>query len=211
MLTYRCGLEAPLPHRERRGAWTGLGVTGWFVGDHPGGRAAPPSGDPDDIAESGNREAGRYAERMVYAHTQKSRLWLFVAAPVLVVVAVTAISADANPTVIILWSLGAAAFIAFVAHFSSLTVTVEPARARASFGRGWPRKTVDLAAVTAVRPVRNRWFYGFGIRWIPKGTLWNVWGFDAVEFALDGGRVVRFGTDDRDGLLAALAGLIRTV
>jgi hypothetical protein len=38
-----------------------------------------------------------------------------------------------------------------------------------------------------------------------------VWGLDAVEFALDSGRVVRFGTDESDRLLAAVSGLIRTV
>jgi len=145
---------------------------------------------------------------MVYEHTQKSPLWLLVAAPILIVVAVAATAADADPTVILLWVLGAAAFIAFIAHFSSLTVTVEPARAGAAFGRGWPRKTVDLARVTAVAAVRNRWLYGFGIGWVPKGSLWNVWGLDAVEFVLDTGRVVRFGTDDPDGLLAFLSGLV---
>ena len=107
-------------------------------------------------------------------------------------------------------ALGAVAFIALMAHFSFLTVTVEPASARAAFGRGWPRKTVDLSQVVTVAAVRNRWIYGFGIRWIPKGSLWNVWGLDAVEFKLKSGRVVRFGTEDTDGLLAAVSGLVRT-
>ncbi len=152
-----------------------------------------------------------YAHRMIYEHTQKSPLWLFVAVPLLVVVAVVAAAAEADPAVILLSILGAGVFIAFIAHFSWLTVTVGSAEARAAFGRGWPRKTVDLSKVTEVRAVRNRWLYGFGIRWVPKGSLWNVWGLDAVEFALDSGRVVRFGTDESDRLLAAVSGLIRTV
>jgi len=144
---------------------------------------------------------------MIYEHTQKSPLWLLVAAPLLIVVAVVAAASEADPIVTLLSVLGAAAFIAFIAHFSSLTVTVDAAAAGAAFGRGWPRKTVNLTGVTEVGAVRNRWLYGFGIRWIPKGSLWNVWGLDAVEFVLDTGRVVRFGTDDPDGLLAALSDL----
>ncbi len=151
-----------------------------------------------------------YPERMLYEHTQKSPLWLFVAVPIVVVATVVAV-AEGDVIVTLLAVLGSVVFIAFIAHFSWLTVTVEPAKARAAFGRGWPRKTVDLSRVTEVRAVRNRWLYGFGIRWVPKGSLWNVWGLDAVEFALDSGRVVRFGTDESDRLLAAVSGLIRTV
>jgi len=150
-----------------------------------------------------------YPEPMLYEHTQKSPLWLFVAAPIVVMVTVVSV-AEGDLIVTLLAVLGSAVFIAFIAHFSWLTVTVEPARARAAFGRGWPRKTVDLSTVLEVRKVRNRWIYGFGIRWIPKGSLWNVWSLDAVEFALDTGRVVRFGTDEPDRLLAALSSLIRT-
>jgi len=153
---------------------------------------------------------GSYPERMLYEHTQKSPLWLFVAVPIVVVVTVVAV-AEGDVIVTLLAVLGSVVFIAFIAHFSWLTVTVEPAEALAAFGRGWPRKTVDLSRVTEVRAVRNRWLYGFGIRWVPKGSLWNVWGLDAVEFALDSGRVVRFGTDESDRLLAAVSGLIRTV
>ena len=146
---------------------------------------------------------------MLYKHTQRSPLWFFVAVPLLIGVAVAAAAAG-DPIVMLPWGLGAAAFIGFIAHFSSLTVTVEPETARAVFGRGWPRKTIDLSKVAKVRTVRNRWLYGFGIRWILKGSLWNVWGLDAVEFVLDTGRVVRFGTDQSDRLLAAVSRLIRT-
>ena len=142
---------------------------------------------------------------MIYQHTQKSPLWLIAAAPLLVIVAISATASDADTTVVILSSLGAILFIAFSAHFSTLTVTVSSGTARAAFGRGWPRRTVQLSRVAGVQAVRNHWLYGFGIRWVPKGSLWNVWGLDAVEFSLDNGRVVRFGTDDVGGLLAVLS------
>lgn len=92
--------------------------------------------------------------------------------------------------------------------FTRLTVTVDDTTAKATFGFGWPRTSVNLGDVGAARIVRNRWLYGFGIRWFPGGILWNVWGLDAVEFEMREGRKVRFGTDDADQLIAALAGRV---
>jgi hypothetical protein len=89
--------------------------------------------------------------------------------------------------------------------FSMLTVLVDREQIRVYFGRGWPRKTVFRDDVLAVRAVRNAWWHGFGIRWIPHGSLWNVWGLDAAELQLRAGKVVRIGTDDVDALVAAIA------
>ena len=89
--------------------------------------------------------------------------------------------------------------------FSRLTVKVTDEHVRAHFGWGWPHKTLEWTDATAVRAVRNRWWYGFGIRWFPGGTLWNVWGLDAVEFDLSTGRALRIGTDEPEQLLAAAA------
>jgi hypothetical protein len=91
--------------------------------------------------------------------------------------------------------------------FSRFTVEVTDESLTASFGWGWPRRTVRWEDVTAARPARNSWWYGFGIRWFPGGTLWNVWGLDAVELDLDRGKL-RIGTDDLEALLAALAGRV---
>ena len=88
--------------------------------------------------------------------------------------------------------------------FSMLTVLVDAEQVRVYFGRGWPRKTISLADIVSVRPVRNEWWHGFGIRWIPHGALWNVWGLDAAEMRVSSGRVFRVGTDDVDALVAAL-------
>ena len=52
--------------------------------------------------------------------------------------------------------------------------------------------------------VRNKWYYGFGIRLIPGGQMYNVAGLDAVELKLTNGRVFRVGTDESDKLLTAI-------
>jgi hypothetical protein len=54
------------------------------------------------------------------------------------------------------------------------------------------------------RAVRNRWFYGWGIRLTPHGWMFNVSGLDAVELDLPNGRRFRNGTDEPERLLAAI-------
>lgn len=92
--------------------------------------------------------------------------------------------------------------------FSRFTVEVGDEALVAWFGWGWPRRTMRFGEATAMRTVRNSWWYGFGIRWFPGGTLWNVWGLDAVEFDLVNGGRLRIGTDEPDTLLAALTGRV---
>ena len=92
--------------------------------------------------------------------------------------------------------------------FSKFTVEVADDGLTASFGWGWPRRSLRWDEATAARIVRNRWWYGFGIRWFPGGILWNVWGLDAVEFDLVKRGKLRIGTDEPEQLLAALAGRV---
>jgi hypothetical protein len=89
--------------------------------------------------------------------------------------------------------------------FSALTVEVDEEAIRLSFGVGLVRKRVPLADVSAWRAVRNPWYSGWGIRLGPRGVLWNVSGFDAVELDLPGGRRFRVGTDEPDALVSAIA------
>ncbi len=88
--------------------------------------------------------------------------------------------------------------------FSSLRVTVGAGRVRAAFGPGWPRWERALADVAGVAAVRNRWWYGWGIRLTPGGWMFNVAGLDAVELTLASGRRFRIGTDEPAALVAAL-------
>jgi len=89
-----------------------------------------------------------------------------------------------------------------------MTVRVSQDEVTAAFGRGWPRRSVGFSDVKSVEVVRNRWYYGWGIRFIPRGWLWNVWGLDAVELQLDSGKRFRIGTDDKQGLYTALVGRV---
>lgn len=91
------------------------------------------------------------------------------------------------------------------AAFGSLTVVVDAEAVTASFGVGLFRKRVWLSEVSGYRPVRSPWYYGYGIRLIPGGWLYNVSGPWAIEFDMRSGGRVRIGTDEPDELAAALA------
>lgn len=89
--------------------------------------------------------------------------------------------------------------------FGALTVEVDHDSIRLRFGVGLVRKRIPLADALAWRAVRNPWYSGWGIRLGPRGVLWNVSGFDAVELDLPGGRRFRVGTDEPTELVAAIS------
>ena len=90
-------------------------------------------------------------------------------------------------------------------QFSNLTVEVDDDEVRWWFGRGiWP-KSVQRAEITSATPVHNKWWWGWGIRYYGKGWLYNVSGLEAVEIVLKSGKHIRIGTDDPQGLAAAIA------
>ncbi len=70
----------------------------------------------------------------------------------------------------------------------SLTVAVTADLIVARFGPGLVRRSFQLRSIREARTVRNRWYYGWGIRLTPHGWLFRVWGHDAVQIRLDSGR-----------------------
>ncbi len=88
--------------------------------------------------------------------------------------------------------------------FSSLTVEVTPTRLTWFFGPGLLRKCIEREAIMGATPVRNLWWYGWGIHLTPRGWLYNVGGLDAVELALSNGSTLRIGSDEPEALARAL-------
>ena len=140
---------------------------------------------------------------MSYRQAQTSRLPIFTSIALLVAAAL-AIVLVGDP--LIGWLVAGLLVLAaaLVVALSCLTVTVEGGQVAARFRFGWPERRIDLDRVVAVCIVRNRWWYGLGIRKIPRGWMYNVWGLDAVELELDSGSVFRIGTVDAARLLAAI-------
>lgn len=145
----------------------------------------------------------------MYHHTQVGRVTLIALATAMAILGVLlALVRDRAVDILLVGLLGVLALTAVC--FSTLTVTVDGHSVSVRFGPGLVRRRIDLGKVRAVWPVRNLWWYGWGIHWTPHGWLWNVSGLDAVEIDLADGRCFRVGTDEPEELAqsieSALAG-----
>ena len=144
---------------------------------------------------------------MEYRRTQTAGLTIVIYAAFAVVVSAIAFTADTAAGWLVLAPF--VGILAVVVVFSRLTVTVTSGLVTAAFAWGWPRRRVELATVRAVHRVRNKWYYGWGIRKVPRGWMFNVWGLDAVELELESGKVFRIGTDEPDELVGTLTLQVR--
>ena len=88
-------------------------------------------------------------------------------------------------------------FILIYLLFYQLTTKVANGLITVSFGVGLIRKRIQLSRISGVETVKNPWYYGWGIRFIPKGMLYNISGSDGVELKFkDTDRIIRIGTKD---------------
>ncbi|HSA30768.1 MAG TPA: hypothetical protein P5160_03105 [Candidatus Omnitrophota bacterium] len=89
--------------------------------------------------------------------------------------------------------------------FFNLTVTIDQESLSAVFGIGVFRVRLKVSEIVSTRPVRNKWWYGYGIHgWFGKGWLINISGLDAVELKMKNGMTYWIGTDEPQELNAAL-------
>ena len=141
---------------------------------------------------------------MSYRHTQHGSyvvpLFLVLAAALLVVVAFSSAALSSLLVVTVTVVIIRVVLVAF----SRLTVSVEGEEMTVAFRWGWPVRRIDLGEVHRVDQVRNKWWYGFGVRLTPDGWMYNVWGLDAVLLNFRDGKTFLIGTDDPEALLAAV-------
>jgi len=90
------------------------------------------------------------------------------------------------------------------ALFYSLTVEISNDHLGIHFGVGIVKKRFEIKDIEKAYPVRNRWYYGWGIRLIPHGWLYNVSGLDAIEIVMSSGKRYRIGTDQPNELMQAV-------
>jgi len=142
--------------------------------------------------------------RIAYSHTQAGtvvRVAVSVPIAALLVVGMAGI-----------WQVYALAglFILVLMLFHSLTVQIDDVAIGLSFGVGLIRKSIPLDEVAMCQAVRNRWVYGFGIRYTFTGWMWNVSGLDAVELTYTNGKRFRIGTDEPQELAAAITQALKS-
>lgn len=89
--------------------------------------------------------------------------------------------------------------------FYGLRVSVDDTKIKVAFGIGLISKTIRINEIKSVEVVRNPWYYGWGIRIIPGGWLYNVSGWYAVELKFKNSKkVFRIGTANPQDLKNAI-------
>ena len=85
--------------------------------------------------------------------------------------------------------------------FSNLTVTGFPTYLEMKYGIGLFRKSFQYQDIRSCSIKKNHWFYGWGVRKIPGGWLYNVSGSMSVQLDMKNGRMYRIGTDEPEKLM----------
>jgi len=88
--------------------------------------------------------------------------------------------------------------------FGTLTITVAGGWVICRFGVGLVWRRIPVSDVRVAEAVRNKWYYGWGIRLSPHGWLWNVSGLKAVELTFANGKKFRIGTDEPEMVRQAI-------
>ena len=88
--------------------------------------------------------------------------------------------------------------------FSSLTIKIKDSKIHWFFGPKFWHKSLELSQIESAKVITTKWYYGFGVRLISTGWLYNVSGLTAVELKLKDGTTVSLGTNDPDNLLSAI-------
>jgi hypothetical protein len=144
---------------------------------------------------------GRTGGVSMYKHTQMLGWQILI--PVIIGIVATAWLAVTD------WRIAGMAtclfLVAALVLFFSVTVRVDRHAVIVGFGPGLVHKRIPLAQVRRCRTVRNKWYYGWGLRIIPGGLLYNVAGLDAVELEMNNGHCYRIGTDEPDALKQIIA------
>jgi hypothetical protein len=132
-------------------------------------------------------------------------IWILAAAAVLAGIGATVESSLHREIPLIVFIV----LLVTIPLFYKLTITINDETLRASFGVGVIHKQVPLAQIAGCEPIRIRWWYGCGIHLTPYGWLYNVAGWNAVAITLHNGRKLALGTDDPQGLAAAIQAAIQ--
>jgi hypothetical protein len=141
---------------------------------------------------------------MQYKHTQNGYLIIGGLLGIAIFLAITGIVAPAGRDGLLISAIIEVILLICAIVFSKLTIKIDGESLEASFATGLIRKKVPLAEIAECEPIRIRWWYGLGIHLTPYGWLYNVSGLDAVVITLRNDGKFALGTDDPQGVVAAI-------
>jgi hypothetical protein len=137
-----------------------------------------------------------------YEHTQVGYVMIVALAAAMVLVGVLLARAGINGV-----AIGVLVVLAVVlVLFSRLTVVIYEEELVLQFGPGMIRRRFKLSDIASCRAVKVPWYYGWGIRHTPEGTVYRISGFGAVRIKLTTGGEFLIGTDVPQELEEAIRG-----
>lgn len=100
-------------------------------------------------------------------------------------------------------------FLICLLLFYKLVITIDNEHISFKLGIGIIHKSYQISEISSCKPVKNQFIYGWGIRKIGDGWLYNVSGLKAIELRFkDSCKVVRIGTNQPDEVAGAMAKLM---
>ncbi len=127
----------------------------------------------------------------MYRRTQPGTTMVAILLVGIGVVGAVGISSGGHPVTLVVGGI----LVVCLVLFRSLTIEIDAEELRCFFGDGLIRRRFRLVEIASATAVRNRWWYGWGIRLTPHGWMFNVSGLDAVQLELASGKSFRIGTD----------------
>lgn len=91
-----------------------------------------------------------------------------------------------------------------ILNFFRLKTVINNEYITISFGLGLIRKKIKLESIASVEILKTSIFFGWGIRIMNDGTLYNVSGRDAVKIKFKDGTAVAIGTNDVKNLMNSI-------
>lgn len=135
-----------------------------------------------------------------YRHTQIGYFLLIVYSAVILIFCYLIIVTDFHPIAL----AGLIIMLTALGLFATLTVRISQQKLTIKFGLGVIRKGFLLKDIQAYQVVKNPWYYGWGIRFTPRGWIFGVSGLSAIELQMKSGKTYRIGTDDPQRFVQAL-------
>lgn len=141
---------------------------------------------------------------MVYSKTQYGWTLTFILAILLVGASLLAIYDTELNTYknVVLTSIGIP-FVIIILLFYKLTIEVDETTLYVKYGIGLIKFKFPIEKLKEVEVTRTKWFWGLGIRFTPKGMLYNIQGLKAVRINfMTGGKpkVITIGSDEPEEL-----------
>ena len=121
------------------------------------------------------------------------------------------IQAGTKPMTLVPYLIANGTFVVIYLLFYGMKTIIDEQTIRITYGIGLITKKIKLDEVKDVSVVSNPWYYGWGIRFIPNGMLYNISGSAGVELTFkEKSRILRIGSANASALKLAISSSIKS-